>query len=77
MVNLASMKTLIGSAFVLCGFGVAAAGWYLAKRNRAEAHYRGIGGFGFNRGGLLWFVGYLLIICGSSAILVGLILLFL
>jgi len=71
------MQARIGVAFVLCGFGVAAAGWYLAKRNRAEAHYRGIGGFGFNRGGLLWFVGYLLIVCGSSATFVGLILLFL
>ena len=71
------MERFIGAAFIVFGFCLLMAGRYLLKGFRRDANYSGIGGFRLTRGGLAWFIGYLIVICGSSAVFVGLIVLFL
>jgi hypothetical protein len=65
----------VGIAFVLSGLCIIIVGRSLVKRFGAEAHYSGIGSFRITRGGLGWFLGYLLVVFGSSTVFVGVMLL--
>lgn len=67
----------MGVAFILAGLCIIMAGRFLVKQFSTEAHYSGIGSFRLTRGGLAWFLGYLLVIFGSSAAFVGAMLLLL
>jgi len=70
-------KEAIGELILLVGIFMLVCGWYLRRKFHAEANYKGIGSFRFTTGGFWWFVGYLLIVSGTSAVLVSLLLLFL
>jgi len=67
----------IGTLVFLAGAVISTCGWLITRRFRAEINYEGIGGFRFTPAGLLWFVGYLLIILGICTAAVSFMLLFL
>lgn len=68
---------MVGAAFALAGIGIIVVGRSFVRRFGEEAHYSGIGSFRVTRGGLVWFLGYLLVIAGFSGVFAGGILLLL
>lgn len=61
----------MGWIFFLLGTGLFLAGLWLTGKFSAIANYSGIGGFRVTPGGLLYFLGVLMIIFGLCFFMVG------
>lgn len=66
----------VGIILLVTGIALFLSGLRLVRSVRSEAGYDGIGGFRFNRAGMIWLAGYLLVISGLPFIFVGIMLVF-
>jgi hypothetical protein len=71
-----SSSSGVGIILLVTGIALFLSGLRLVRSVRSEADYDGIGGFRFNRAGMAWLAGYLLVISGLSFIFVGVMLVF-
>lgn len=67
----------VGILLLVIGISILFVGLHLVRTFRSDAKYGGIGGFRFNREGVAWLAGYLLVIFGVSLVFVSAMVLFL